>query len=221
MINKHFLPTAVFLTATSCLVYAPFSLSDSGDWLVRLRALHVNPNDDSGSVSTIPGSSVSVDSDTTVELDFTYFITRELGLELILGTSQHDINGGGSIAGLGKIAEARTLPPTVTLQYHFQPEAMIRPYAGIGVNYTKFYDQETTSSLENALGPTSVDLDDSWGLSGQIGVDIAFNEDWFVNLDVKYIQMDTTATLNSNGDIRQVDANINPWFLGVGVGRRF
>jgi len=220
--KKHFFLKAVFITtAISGLVYAPVSLAQAGDWLVRLRALQVNPNDSSGEVSTLPGSSVSVDSDTTVELDFTYFVTRNLGIEAILGTSQHDINGEGSIAGLGKIAEVSTLPPTVTLQYHFQPDATIRPYAGIGVNYTKFYDQQASSSLEGALGPTSVELDSSFGLSAQVGVDIKFNRDWFINFDAKYIRMDTTATLNSGGVIRTVDVDINPWFIGVGVGRRF
>jgi len=219
--RQYFLPTAAFITAISSLVYAPMSLAEAGDFLVRVRALNVSPNDDSGSVSTIPGSSVSVGSDTTVELDFTYFFSRNLGIEAILGTSQHDINAGGSIAGLGKIAEVSTLPPTVTLQYHFQPDATVRPYAGIGVNYTKFYDQKASASLQSALGPTSVDLDSSFGLSAQVGVDIKLDKDWFVNLDAKYIRMDTTANLNSGGVVRTVDVDINPWFFGVGVGRRF
>lgn len=221
MMRKHFLPIAVFITIISGLVYAPVSLAGAGDWLVRLRALHVSPNDDSGSVSTLPGSGVRVDSDTTLELDFTYFVTRNLGIEAILGTSQHNINAEGSIAGLGKIAEVRTLPPTITLQYHFQPNATFRPYAGIGINYTKFYDQDASSSLDSALGPTRVELDSSWGISGQLGIDIKFSRDWFVNFDAKYIRIDTTANLNSGGVVRKVDVDINPWFIGVGVGRRF
>lgn len=212
---------AVFLTMAGSLSCPRIALADAGDWLVRLRALHVSPNDDSNAVSTLPGSSVGVESDTTLELDFTYFVTRNLGVELILGSSQHDLEGRGSIAALGKIADVRTLPPTVTLQYHFRPGAQVSPYAGIGVNYTKFYDQEASSSLESALGPTNVDLDSSWGLSGQLGVDISFHRNWFLNLDVKYIRMDTTAELDSGGVVRKVGVDIDPWFIGVGVGRRF
>jgi len=218
---KYLLTIVIFITTVSGLAYTPISLANPGDWLVRLRALHVSPNDDSGSVSTIPGSRVSVGSDTTAELDFTYFVTRNLGIEGILGTSQHDLYGEGSLAGLGKIAEVRTLPPTVTLQYHFQPKDTVRPYVGIGVNYTKFYSQKASKSLENTLGPTSVSLESSWGLSGQVGFDIDFNQDWFINFDAKYIRMNTTATLNSGGVIRKVDVDINPWFFGIGVGRRF
>lgn len=219
--RKWLLVVVSFITGIGSFMYAPAGMTDAGDWLVRLRALYVSPNDNSSSVSGIPGSSVSVDPDTTVELDFTYFITQKLGVEVILGTSQHDINGEGSINGLGKIAEIRTLPPTVTLQYHFQPDTGIQPYVGLGVNYTRFYDEKATSSLESALGPTDIDLSSSWGLSGQLGVDIAFKQDWFVNFDVKYIRMDATATLNSGGVVRKVDVDINPWFIGVGVGRRY
>ncbi len=221
MKNKRLLQTLALITVSGGIFYTPVCAADSGDWLVRLRALRVSPNDNSDAVSTIPGSSVSVDSDNTVELDFTYFITRKLGIEAILGTSKHNIYGEGSIKGLGKIANVRTLPPTFTLQYHFEPDEMIRPYAGIGINYTKFYDQNSTSSLEGALGPTSVNLDDSWGLSGQIGVDVMLNEDWFINFDAKYIRINTTATINSGGTVRNVNVDINPWFLGVGVGKQF
>ncbi|HEB85871.1 MAG TPA: OmpW family protein [Gammaproteobacteria bacterium] len=219
--RTRLLATASLITGLGSLLCSPAAMADAGNWLVRLRALQVSPNDDSGSVSSIPGSGVGVGSDTTPELDFTYFITRNLGVEAILGSSQNNINGKGSIVGLNKIAEVRTLPPTVTLQYHFQPDASIRPYAGLGINYTRFYDEKASSSLEGALGPTDVELSSSWGLSGQLGVDIAVNRNWFVNFDLKYIQMNTTATLNSSGTVRKVNVDINPWFIGAGVGRRF
>lgn len=219
--RTRLLATVSVITSMSSFMFSPATMADPGDWLVRLRTLQVSPNDNSGSVSSIPGSSVGVGSDTTLELDFTYFITQKLGVEAILGSSQNNINGKGSIAGLNKIAEVRTLPPTLTLQYHFQPDASIRPYAGLGINYTRFFDEKASSSLNNALGSTDVNLSSSWGLSGQLGVDVKFNQDWFFNFDVKYIQMNTTATLNSGGTVRQVNVDINPWFIGAGVGRRF
>ena len=209
------------VTGIGSIIYSPASMADAGDWLIRLRALYVGPNDDSGTVSGIPASGVSIGSDITPELDFTYFITNKLAAELILGSSKHDIKAQGSIKPLGKIAEARTLPPTITLQYHFQPDAKFRPYIGVGVNYTKFFNEKVSSSLESALGPTNISLSSSWGVAGQLGVDIPFNEKWFFNLDAKYILMDTTATLNSEGTIRTVDVDIDPLFIGLGIGRRF
>lgn len=98
----------------------------------------------------------------------------------------------------------------------------VRPYAGIGVNYTRFYDEKVTRSLEAALGPTKLEIDSSLGIVGQVGVDLPVGGGrWFVNLDAKYVVMETEATLRSGGVTRRVDIDLNPWFLGLGLGTRF
>lgn len=194
---------------------------DEGNWLVRGRIINVNPNDSSSSVSTLANSGVGVDSASTVEVDFTYMIQANIGLELILGTTKHDLVGTGSIAGLNKIGEVGVLPPTLTAQYHFSPKSSTRPYAGVGLNYTMFYSEKTSSSLQGALGNTSMSLDPSFGLSAQAGLDIDIDNDWYFNLDLKYIQISTTAELDSNGTKRSVDVDINPWVIGIGVGKSF
>lgn len=113
------------------------------------------------------------------------------------------------------------LPPTLTLQYHFNPNGKIRPYAGVGVNYTIFYDEDASASLIGAVGPTAIDVDDSVGVAFQFGVDFALTERWFLNADFKYIQIDTTATLNSGGTINTVNVDLDPIVAGIGVGMRF
>ena len=215
------LHTLMILIVAGLVLFSATTQAADKNWLVRGRILNVNPNDKSGSITGIPGSGVSVDSDTTLELDFTYFFTPNWGAELILGTSEHNLNGAGSIAALGKIGSAKTLPPTVTAVYQFAPSASVRPYAGIGINYTSFYDEKTSSSLNAALGSTTAELGSSWGLAGQAGVDIDITKDWFINFDAKYIQMDTAITLNSSGTIRKVNVDLNPWFVGLGIGTRF
>lgn len=193
-----------------------------GDWLVRLRGVVVAPTEDSSAVEpTFPTASVSVDEAVVPELNFTYFFTDTIGAELILATSPHDISGEGALAGLGEIADAWALPPTLTLQYHLAPNARLRPYVGVGVNYTIFYNDDAKSSLVGAIGPTAVDLDDSVGVAFQAGFDIDINERFFVNVDIKYIDIDTTATLNTGGLINKVDVSLDPIVAGVGVGMRF
>jgi outer membrane protein len=200
---------------------------EAGDLLIRGRVIAVDPREDSGTVKSngvaIPGSGVGLDSDVTPELDFTYMLTPNWGLELILASSEHDVSGTGSLAGLGKLFDARTLPPTLTVQYHFNTNGTVRPYAGIGVNYTLFFNEDATSGFKAAGdGKASVELDDSWGLAANVGVDYAINKDWFVNADVKYIDMDTTATIKTNALGRlKVDVDIDPWVYGIGIGRRF
>ena len=166
--TRHLL--AALLTAGTAAIAAPSMAQEPGNWLVRGRVIHVTPNDRSGEVTTLAGSGVGVGDDTAAELDITYMLRPNWGLELILGTTQHDLTGKGTIANLGKIGKTALLPPTLTLQYHFAPKANVRPYAGIGVNYSKFYNEKSTNSLDTGLGgPTNINLDDSWGLGGAGG----------------------------------------------------
>lgn len=211
----------------------------AGDWLVRLRGIHINPNDDSSEVSVpalggdVPGSGVGVSSDTIPELDITYMLSPHWGLELILGTSQHDVDpsGAGLIGALDGLAplgtgshdaiDAMALPPTLTLQYHFMPEARFRPYVGIGLNYTIFYDEQVKGPLD--IPGAKIDLDSSFGLAAQIGADFDIGDSgWFANIDIKYIDMDTTAKFRGTavGNV-SVDVDINPVIFGIGIGKRF
>lgn len=196
--------------------------AEQGDFLVRLRGIVVAPTDKASDVLPgFPGGTVDVETAIVPELDFTYFLTDTIGAELILATSPHDIEGAGALTGLGEIADVMALPPTLTLQYHFNPRGKFRPYVGVGVNYTIFYSEDASSALVGAVGPTTVDLDDSFGVAFQLGADIALGERWSLNADVKYIQIDTTATLNSGGAINTVDVDLDPIVAGIGIGYRF
>lgn len=193
-----------------------------GDLLVRLRGIVVAPTENVGPVlPTFPGGSASVDNAIVPELDFTYFLTNNIGAELILATSPHDISGEGSLAPLGEIADSMVLPPTLTLQWHFMPEGPFRPYVGVGVNYTIFYSEDASTSLVNAIGATSVDIDDSVGVAFQAGADFDLSERVFLNMDVKYIQIDTEATLTTGALVNTVDVDLDPIVAGVGIGVRF
>jgi len=213
--------TGISAIATPVMAY------EAGDWLVRGRIINVNPNDDSGALFTSVGNlgeGVKVDSDTVPELDITYMIAPNWGVELILGYSDHTVTAEKGVAALGDVIDAKALPPTLTLQYHFAPNSNIRPYVGAGINYTYFFDEETAGAVAGTSG-SKVSLESSWGLAAQAGVDISLNDDWFVNLDVKYIQMDTTAKFSNiaGGTIAnaEIDADIDPFVYGIGIGRRF
>ncbi len=208
-----------------CLFSMDLLAAKTGDLIVRGRVINISPNVDSddalGAGSNTP---VDVDSATTVEVDFTYMLNPNVGLELILATTKHDITMEGSLSSLGKIGETGVLPPTLTAQYHFSPNASTRPYAGVGVNYTLFYDEDTTSSLTNGLsaGSTSLDLESSFGLALQAGVDIDLSGGWFFNADVKYIQIGTEATVKADGvTAAKFDVDIDPWVFGIGFGKLF
>ncbi len=213
---------SLLISAAALASFVSTAEAAEGDWLVRLRGIVVAPTENSSAVlPTFPTGSVSVDDAIVPELDFTYFVTDHIGAELILATSPHDISGEGSLSGLGEIADTMALPPTLTLQYHFLPSAKVRPYVGVGINYTIFYNEDAETALTDAIGATTVSLDDSFGVAFQAGVDFDINDRFFLNADIKYIDIDTTATLNTGGLINTVDVDLDPIVAGVGVGMRF
>ena len=197
---------------------------DFDRWIVRARAIHISPDDSSGDISVagtpVTGSGVGVDEDTVPEIDITYMITHNIGVELILATSTHTVTARGTLGALGRVIDSEVLPPTLTLQYHFNPNGKIRPYAGIGVNYTKFYDEKVKGPLD--ISGSDIHLDSSWGLAAQLGVDFMLDNSWFINADIKYIQIDSTASFSNTafGDV-EVDVDIDPIVVGLGFGKRF
>jgi outer membrane protein len=194
-----------FLTTLAIVAATPAAQAqDAGDWLWRAGVHSVQPKSDNHPV-------VNVDEGTMLTFTATYLLAPNWGVELLAALPfSHDINLNGG----GKVAETKHLPPTLSLQYHFNPAGSIRPYVGAGLNYTVFFSEDTTG----ALAGTDLSLDPSFGLAAQAGVDIAINSDWFVNIDARWLDIDSDAELNG-GDLGTVE--IDPYAFGLSVGRRF
>ena len=197
------------------------AMAEAGDTFIRVRGIMVAPNEDStGITPAFPAETVSVNNAVAPEVDITHMLTNNFGVELIAATTKHSISGTtGATGTIGKLASTWVLPPTLTLQYHFAPEAKARPYVGAGVNWTLFYKEKASNGLEAAVGQTNVNLSSSFGWAAQAGIDIDLNEKMFLNLDVKYIDLDTNARLHTTAaGIQRVGVDINPFVFGVGVG---
>ena len=221
---KYSILLHVMLGLYSMLLPTSLYANEFDRWIVRTRAIHISPDDSSSSISVantaVPGSGVGVDEDTVPELDITFMITPNIGLELILATSTHNVTARGSLGALGRVIDSEVLPPTLTLQYHFNPSGVFRPYAGIGVNYTKFYDEKVKGPLD--ISGSDIHLDSSWGLAAQLGFDYMLDQTWFINADIKYIKIDSTASFHDTafGNVK-VDVDIDPIVVGLGFGKRF
>ena len=132
---------------------------NAGDILVRLRGLAVLPQTSTDHWSTNVTAfnpNVSITDSAIPELDLTYFFTKNIAAELVLGVTPHTVNGTGGIAPFGKVGDAWLLPPTLTLQYHFDTGTAFKPYVGGGVNYTIFFDESTGPNY------SSFKLDNAW-----------------------------------------------------------
>ena len=181
---------------------------EQGSILVRARALGVIPQADA-SVAPL-GGNIDMSTEYTPEVDVSYFVTPNIALEVIAASPQHM----ATATALGAdVVEARLLPPTLTVQYHFLPQGGISPYMGVGINYTWFYDVNPKGGLQSAS------LDNNFGTVLQAGVDMAVSDRWFLNLDVKQVFLNTTAKLN--GGAVTADLDLDPTLVGVGLGYRF
>ncbi|WP_084214960.1 OmpW family outer membrane protein [Sphingomonas sp. Ant20] len=195
----------------------------AGDVLLRARAILVAPNEHSGSVlPAFPGETVKVNNSAMPEVDVTYMATDNIGFELIASTTKHKASGErGTTGGIGKLASTWVLPPTLTAQYHFAPTSHIRPYVGAGINYTVFWNEKASDGLEAAVGNTRVHMKDSFGWAAQAGIDVDITPKVFLNLDVKYIDIDTKVRLETTAaGTQRVKLGLDPLVFGVGLGIR-
>lgn len=214
--------------------------AEAGDWVVRLRATNVNPSESSrlgettdkayGGVpfdaATLYGSSTAnleVDSNTIPELDISYYVTKNIALELILALgSKHDVKIDSAGAVNQKLGEINALPPTLTAQWHFMPDQTFDPYVGAGVSYVRMMDNGLTANAPG-VGSFPIRVDRSnWGGALQAGFDVNLDGGWLVNFDVKKIFVDTDVKLNLGDGYRKIDSlDIDPLVISVGFGKRF
>jgi outer membrane protein len=189
-------------------------------WMIRLRALGVIPQD-SGSVDQVPGSGVKVTNNITPELDISYFFTKNIAAELILGVTRHDITGTGTINNL-PVGTSWLLPPTLTLQYHFTELGAFKPYIGAGVNYTVFYNQTAGNAAVGGVAVTSSNLHNAFAPAVQIGFDYMIDKHVGLNVDVKKLWLRPSWNGVLNGAVPVTGkVNLDPWLIGTGLVYKF
>ncbi|MQA23218.1 OmpW/AlkL family protein [Rugamonas rivuli] len=199
---------AAAVLATLSLVAGSNAMAEESPWLVRVRAVHLDPADKSDQVGGTGASDrLTISSKTIPEFDVSYFFTPNIAAELILTYPQrHDVMLDGA-----KIGSFKHLPPTLLLQYHFVNDSPFKPYLGAGVNYT-------TMSKVDILGGKGGLEHDSFGLALQAGVDYAIDKKWSVNFDVKKVQIRSDVFI-AGAKVSRV--KVDPLMVGVGVGYRF
>ncbi|MBO9514070.1 MAG: OmpW family protein [Variovorax sp.] len=209
---------AIAILGALCAMPADAQEAPQGSWMVRARAVRIDTADKSDPVPSlgIPSNAITVNNKTIPEIDVTYFFTPNLAAELVLTVPQKQTVTvqQSALGGPVDIGTFKHLPPTLMLQYHFMPEAKIRPYAGVGLNYTRI---SSVNLFVPTVGPLDLDRN-SFGLAVGGGVDIALTKNVFLNFDVKKVQIRTDVT---QFGARLSTVKLDPWLFGAGVGYRF
>lgn len=199
-------PLAALLLAASAapLALPAQAVSSDGPWLVRGGVSQVAPKSDNGQLAV---GDITVDSKIGPSVNLAYFFTPNLAVD-VLGALpfKHDFAINGADAG-----STQHLPPTVTAQYHFLPGGKLQPYAGLGLNYTLFMDEQLNSG-------NKLKLDPSFGLAAQLGVDVPLDAKWRIGFDARYIDIDSKASVDGQ---RIGTVEIDPFVYSVNLGYRF
>ena len=194
------------------LMAPALSFAEKGDVVVRLRATHIAP-DESSHLNLSGYQRLEVDSNTIPEIDFSYYFTKNIAAELILATgTRHDVNAIANDGSVSKLGSINLLPPTLTAQWHFNPDQTIDPYVGAGVSYIRAMDRNLN------LSTTGITVDrNMFGPALQAGVDYNLKNKWLVNFDVKKIWFSTDVNTTSKID----DLDVDPWVVSFGIGKKF
>ena len=202
---KHHLMIATALA----LLASPVLAQSQGEWTLGLGLANVNPKSDNGVLAggTVP---TEIGDNTRPTITAEYFIRDNLGVELLAALPfKHSIKSNGV-----EIGTVKHLPPVISLQYHFDATEQFKPFVGVGVNFTGFWDGDAKGPLSGS----ELRVKNSWGLAAHLGGDYWISDKAAIRADLRWIDIDADVTLNG-ADIGKVE--VDPLVVGVSYVMKF
>ncbi|MDW7747012.1 OmpW/AlkL family protein [Halomonas sp.] len=175
----------------------------AGDIFVRGGIAKTEPEgSDNGNLG---GSELTIEGERGFTYGFGYLFTDRLGVEL---NGSEEFEHGLTLDG-ASVGSVDRMP--VNLMANYYPlgglDSPVQPYAGVGLNYTRFSGE-----------PSGLDVESSYGAVGQLGVDLAVTRNLMLNGFANYA--DVSADIESGG--AQIgEAEVDPVTVGGGVTYRF
>ncbi|HET9388158.1 MAG TPA: OmpW family outer membrane protein [Steroidobacteraceae bacterium] len=200
---------------------------------LRVGAYYVTYNvsaDDIKGPFVPPGVNVDLKSVVTPYFAYVRRLSGRFSLELAFGVPPLTKTVGKGPATLGSvpyngqvISTARWFAPTLLLNFYLLDEThRLRPYIGAGVNYTRFYDRQSTPAGDAASGgPTSIKLPSSVGPAGTVGLAYHVSGGFNVYASYSVSRVHTLLTADTAGVIRNSHIEFGPRALVVSAGYSF
>ena len=219
--------TLKFVTAATIALTAQAAFSQTaGTWMARLGGTKITPQVTSGDMTapSFPNTKTDVGSASQVSGGISYMYTDNLSVDLPIATPfEHKLYGAGALAGAGQIGEVQALPMTVFFQYRFmEPTSSMRPYVGLGPTYVYFSGETGSGSLTAMTNPggspTTFKVDSQFTFTAQVGVTIAVNDKWFVDVFYAKTPLKTKNTFSTG---QTLDVTLDPVSYGIAVGMKF
>lgn len=195
--------------ALGLLLATNATAQEKGTRWLKLGAHVVDPKSDNGSLAG-GALDATVGDSIRPSVMLEYFVADNLGIEVLAAWPfRHEVELNGVEA-----ATVDHLPPTISLQYHWNGTGKVSPYVGAGVNYTLFFSEETRGPLAGA----KLELDASFGLAVHAGLDFSLGDRWALGIDARWIDIDTDVSVNG-ADVGTVQ--IDPLAYGAYLRTRF
>jgi len=209
--------------AAAVMLAAPAAMAQqAGEFTVGVGAHVVSPKSKNGTLNSgaqtalgVTSNQIEVNSDTKPTLTFEYFIADNLGIEVLAALPfEHTAGVSGDPT---RYISTKVLPPTVSVQYHFDLGA-IKPFAGVGVNYTTFLSS-TYGPVDTSGGTHTYSLKDSVGAAVHLGTDIALNDQTSLRLDARWIDISSDLKVSGLGKVAKVE--LDPIVVGFAFVHKF
>jgi len=187
------------------------------------------------------GTTATIENFSTAIISAVHMYTDNVGVELTLGIPpklKADITAP-SVAPLGLVSTPMNsaitqtaLFPSVVGMYMFKtPGEKIRPYVGLGVNYTTYSSISPNTSFNTvaAFAGNGVSLSSSWNPVYKLGAIYNIDDRWSINAGLAYVPLSTNVTLQANNAITPnnlantatAKLTINPTDFTIKVGYKF
>ncbi|MGA2777822.1 MAG: OmpW family outer membrane protein [Steroidobacteraceae bacterium] len=177
-----------------------------------------------------PGVNFDVENLETLYLGYLRRLSPHFNFELALGVPPVSKTKGSGPAFLGsapydgqEISTVKWFAPTALIEYNFLDESSpVRPFVGVGINYTYFYDRDSTAAGDAVSGgPTKISLPASIGPAATVGVTWRPAPHWDVNASYSASKVNARLTADTAGEIRTTHIEFNPQALILSVGYAF
>lgn len=177
-----------------------------------------------------PGLNLHVNNVATLYLAYVRTVSTHFNIELTAGYPPLTKTEGRGPATLGSvpyngkiISTARWFSPTLLFEYVFgDANSRLRPYVGVGVNYTMFFSRQSTAAGNAASGgPTSISLPSSVGPAATVGLSYEINDRWHVYGSYSVAQVNTKLTANTAGLLRTSEIHFWPNTVVISAGYSF
>src|SRR6185312_13044770 len=185
--------------------------ADDGANTVRLGMyfVHFEANaDDITGPYVPPGLNVHVNNVETLYFAYVRTLSTHFNVEFAFGYPPLTKTEGRGPATLGSvpyngqvISTARWFSPSLVFNYVFgDANSRLRPYVGVGVNYTKFLARQSTAAGNAASGgPTSISLPVSVGPTATAGLSYELADRWHLYASYSVARVNTRLTADTAG----------------------